>query len=104
MKSFTLCVPFVFVLGCAAHNVQPATPATTTTVVVHSPDCTKDNFDRAGQTAADGARWIYNETLQAYEWATSEENKNRMHEVWVATKKSVSNFYNDGKSNTEKSK
>ena len=58
--------------------------------------CTRDNFDKAGNLVADGARWSYNKAGEAYDWATSEENKKRATEAWETLKKKTQEL-NSGK-------
>lgn len=53
----------------------------------------KDGFDKAGDAAAIGSRWVYDESLHAYHYLTSDEMKQRYGQAWDATKEAAVKVY-----------
>lgn len=87
----------MLLVGCGHNDPAPKTAADSFNPL---PDKCQDrpcvdNFDRAGSAVADGSRYVWNESKKAYEWATSEENKERAEKVWTAAKDTVKRTYDE---------
>lgn len=99
MKRFAFVVAMVVLVSGCAHNVhEPVTayqaPQPLPKKCEQAP-C--DNFDKAGEIVGDGSRKMWNYTTQAWEWVTSEENKERAARAWQATKDAAVKGYEAGK-------
>lgn len=71
-------------MGCT-HQVAPVQSVPQQIVYVYPPP-PKDNFDKAGQAAADSSRWIWDKAGDLYRKVTSEEYK-KMYAEWYASAK-----------------
>jgi hypothetical protein len=90
MKKLMIVALFTIV-GCA-HNVEP--PNTAHNILDRNIEGNRgDIFDKAGAYTAYGGRWVWNKTTKAYEWFISDENMERYHNAWNATKKTVKSGY-----------
>lgn len=52
-----------------------------------------DGFDKAGFVLADGSRFVWDETKQAYNWITSDENKKRLEHAYDIMKSVIVGGY-----------
>jgi hypothetical protein len=75
----------MFMVGCAGSAPVVNSPATAPVAA----ECAKDNFDIAGSKVAQGSRWVWHKTIDGYEWATSEDTRNKAIEYFEAVKNKV---------------
>jgi PBP1b-binding outer membrane lipoprotein LpoB len=73
--------------GCSKENVS-TTPDKVIVVQMPCPD-KPDNFDMAGQMAANGARVTYNKAKGVYEWVFSDEHKAKAEDLLNQAKAGV---------------
>lgn len=83
MKSILVVMFLGLIMGCA-HTPPPCVSASEP-----PPLPKKDNFDKA----AEGSRFMYDESLKAWRWMTSEEMKEKYRNGWKATKDSLHRTY-----------
>lgn len=56
-----------------------------------------DNFDAAGNVIGNGARYVYDESVNAWHWVSSEQMQERYRSAWEATKQAASKGWNAAK-------
>jgi hypothetical protein len=81
MNKLTLLV----VLFCSACATE-ATVQSPDKVLQAPCDANVDNFDKAANVLASGARWTYNEAKGTYEWVFSEEHQKQAIDLLNAAK------------------
>ncbi len=88
---FAIMVVSLMAVGCAGtygsgqqHTVYPCV----------EPLPKKDTSETFEVRAKAGISWFWNEATQAWEWISSEPNKERAHQAWEATKNAATEAYN----------
>lgn len=56
-----------------------------------------DNFDIVGGAFATGSRYIYDETINAWRWASSTEMQEKYSKAWNATKEAATKAWEAAK-------
>lgn len=104
MKNNIIIAVALIMTGCYS-NKQPANPENCCQVPQHqkvaqetseqnvgqaNKEQDSDNFDKFGQAVASSSRAVYGAGKSAYQYATSEEAKEKMSKAWNATKNAAS--------------
>lgn len=92
-------VAMIAVVGCS-HNVsQPNVPASEPEhkPAKHNDSSESEGFQKYCQGAADGSKYVWNKTTQAWEWATSDETKKTAGEYYDTTVNAASRAYDAAK-------
>lgn len=77
----------LIVLLCSACASEAIVQSPDKVLIVQDPCASNaDNFDKAGNVIAGGARWTYNSATNAYEWVFSDEHKEQAMELLNSAK------------------
>lgn len=78
-------ISFFVLTGCS-HQATVGVSAPPTLPPTVATNLNPDNFDKAGVMLADGSRWVYNTSVQAWETVNTEENRAAANRYWVKVK------------------
>ena len=95
-KFFTFATVSIMLVGCAARSTTVETACQETLrPVTGTVDTVKQNVtvERVRGTVVEGSVWVWNEAAQAYEWLTSEQNRDRAARAREATKEAATGVY-----------
>jgi hypothetical protein len=98
MKTMVVCAFAVVSLfslgGCSHQSPAPAVPSNQATDLSVAPSSVMevrcitnpDGFSKTGEVVGDVGRWSYNEATKAFDWITSDANKQRLSNAYQTSK------------------